>query len=91
MSDFEQRNLAIIAEVMNELGVKDIEELPAEIRKLRAIYNDVASQLNTANHKLGQIAQLASRPTPRALDECHSCGAKLTPNNPWCQNCGTHQ
>jgi hypothetical protein len=29
--------------------------------------------------------------TPRALDECHSCGAKLTPNNPWCQHCGTHQ
>lgn len=37
------------------------------------------------------------RLTARALDVggkadvCQECGAKLTPDNPWCQNCGTRQ
>lgn len=24
-------------------------------------------------------------------DICQECGAKLTPDNPWCQNCGARQ
>lgn len=35
MCEYEQRNLAIIEEIMIELGVSDIEELPAKVREIK--------------------------------------------------------